>query len=203
MGRLGDLQPVQHRGEEHAVFGYFNALGRRADDIDAVVLQTQCEIERCLAAELRDRAPARFPFVNVQHVFERERFEIEPVAGVVVRRNRLRIRVDHQRFKTVLLERECGVDATVIELDALADAVRATAENHDLAFVGTPDFIVAPVVGRIVIRGVGLELGRASIDQPVTGNDAQPFAFGANLILRAAGQMSKLSVGETEGFGFG
>ena len=73
--RLRNVQFVEHRREQLAVLGDFDALRRGADDVDAVFLQAEREIQRRLPAELRDGAPAFFAFVNVQHVFERERLE--------------------------------------------------------------------------------------------------------------------------------
>ena len=67
-----------------------------------------------------------------EHVLERQRLEVEPVGRVVVGRDRLRVAVDHDRLEAVVLEREGGVHAAVVELDALPDAVRAAAEDHDL-----------------------------------------------------------------------
>ena len=75
VGRLRNFELVEHRGEEFAVLGDFNALRRGADDVDAIFLQTEREVERRLAAELRDGAPALLALVNVQHVFERKRLE--------------------------------------------------------------------------------------------------------------------------------
>src|SRR5204863_9794171 len=122
-----NLQLVQQRGEELAVFGDFNALRRRADDVNAVLLQSERQIERRLPAELRDGAPAFFPLVNVQDVFEGERLEIQLVARVVVGGDRLGIGVDHEGLEAVFLERKRGVDAAIVELDALADAIRSAA----------------------------------------------------------------------------
>ena len=73
--RLRNFQFVEHRREQFAVFGDFDALRRRADDVDAVFLQAEREVQRRLPAELRDCAPAFFAFVNVQHVFQGERLE--------------------------------------------------------------------------------------------------------------------------------
>jgi hypothetical protein len=58
-----------------------------------------CELERRLAAELHDHAVQRAVLAlgvdDFEHVLGRQRFEIEPVGGVVVGRHRLRIAVDH------------------------------------------------------------------------------------------------------------
>jgi hypothetical protein len=132
VGRLRNVQLVEHRGEELAVLGDLDALRRGADDVDAVFLQAEREVQRRLAAELRDGAPAFFALVNVQHVLERERLEKQLVARVVIGRDGFGIGIDHDGLEAVLLEREGGVDAAVIEFNALADAVRAAAEDHHL-----------------------------------------------------------------------
>ena len=61
-----------------------------------------------------------------------ERLEVEPVARVVVGRHGLRVAVDHDRLEAGVVQREAGVHAGVVELDALPDAVRARAEDDDL-----------------------------------------------------------------------
>src|SRR5206468_4492710 len=83
------------------------------------------------------------------------------------------------------------------------DAVGPAAEDHHLALVRRAHFVVAPVISGIVIGRVSLELRGASVDEPVAGDQTELPPFGADLFLRAAGQMSDLSVGETECFGFG
>ena len=129
---MRNVQLRQHRREQLAVFRDLDALRRGADDVDAVLLQAEREVQRRLAAELRDRAPAFFPLINVQHVFERERLEKKFVARVVIGGNGFRIRIHHQRFEPVFLQRERRVNAAIIKFDALPDAVRAAAENHHL-----------------------------------------------------------------------
>jgi glycosyltransferase involved in cell wall biosynthesis len=69
---------------------------------------------------------------DLQHVLERQRLEVEAVGGVVVGGDGLRVAVDHDGLVAVLAHGEGGVHAAVVELDALADAVRAAAEDHDL-----------------------------------------------------------------------
>src|SRR5207244_4264572 len=95
------------------------------------------ELERRLAAELYDHPVQRsiraLGVDDLDHVLRRQRLEIEPVGGVVVGRDRLRIAIDHDRFVAGLLECEGGVAAAIVELDALADAVRPAAEDHYLA----------------------------------------------------------------------
>ncbi len=77
---------------------------------------------------------------DFDHVFGRQRLEIEAVGGVVVGRDGFRVAVDHDRFKAGILQREGGVAAAIVELDALADAVRTAAEDDDLLAVGNLRF---------------------------------------------------------------
>ena len=94
------------------------------------------QLQRRLAAEGDDHAGERAAGLlgldDVQHVLVGERLEVEAVAGVVVGRDGLGVAVDHDRLEAGVAEGEAGVDAAVVELDALADAVRARAEDDDL-----------------------------------------------------------------------
>src|ERR1051325_2723815 len=67
------------------------------------VFQRLGELQRGLAAELHDDAvqgAVRLLGVDdLQHVLGGERLEVEAVGGVVVRRNRLRVAVDHDGFE--------------------------------------------------------------------------------------------------------
>ena len=127
--RLGDLQPVQQLLEALAVLGQVDGVGRGAEDRDAGVLQRLGQLQRRLAAELDDDAQqlaVRLLDVDqLQHVLGGQRLEVEAVGGVVVGGDRLGVAVDHDRLDADLVQREGRVAAAVVELDALADAVRA------------------------------------------------------------------------------
>ena len=66
---------------------------------------------------------------DLEHVLEGERLEVEPVGGVVVGGDRLGVAVDHDGLEAGVAQREGGVHAGVVELDALADPVRPGAED--------------------------------------------------------------------------
>ena len=90
--------------------------------------------------------------VNLENVFEADRFEVQLVGGIVVGRNRFGVAVHHDGFVTHFAESHCSVAAAVVEFDTLTDSVRATAENHDLLrVVGSGRFVLA-VVGAIVVE---------------------------------------------------
>ena len=135
--RLRNAEIPQQLREPLAVLGQVDRIGRGAEDPDAGLLQRQRQLQRRLPAELHDarrrrRRPSCSRSMIGDHVLERQRLEVQPVDGVVVGRHRLRVAVDHHRLEALLAQREGGVTAAVVELDALADAVRAAAEDDDL-----------------------------------------------------------------------
>ena len=85
MGRLRDVEALEQLAEALAVFGQVNRIGRRAKNLHACARQRHGEVERRLAAELHDDAQRLLALVDVHHVLEGERFEVETVGGVVVR----------------------------------------------------------------------------------------------------------------------
>ena len=110
-----------------AVFGEFDGLGGGSHDGDAGVFELGREVEGGLATELDDDAVGFFLFADVEDVLEGEGLEVELVAGVVVGGDGLGVGVDHDGLVAEFFQGERGVDTAVVELDALADAVRSTA----------------------------------------------------------------------------
>ena len=123
--------------EALAVLGQVDGVGRGAEDRDPGLLQGGGELQRRLAAELDDDAEqlaaALLDARDLDHVLGGQRLEIEPVGGVVVGRDRLGIAIDHDGLDAGLAQRIGGMDAAIVELDALADAVGAAAEDDHLA----------------------------------------------------------------------
>ena len=98
-----------------------------------------------------------FGVVDLQHVLKGQRLEVEAICGVVVGGDGLGVAVDHDGLEPVLAQRQRRVHAAVVELDALADAVRPAAQHHDLLLrrrLGLALFLV----GRVHVGGVGGEL---------------------------------------------
>ena len=178
-GRLRNLQIFKQFAEVLAVFGEVDGFGRGADDGHAGGEEALGEVERRLAAELDDhadlRAGLRFVVVDGENVFKHERLKVEAVAGVVVGGDGLRVAVDHDGLVAVVLERESGVAAAVVELDALADAVGAGAENDDLGRCGRRRLVLF-VVGGVEVGRHGFEFGGAGVDELEDGANSLPFA---------------------------
>ena len=158
------------------------------------------ELERGLTAETHNEVIGLFALDHIHDVFVGERFEVEPVARVVVRRNRLRVAVDHDGLETGVAECIGGVDAAIVELDALADAVGPRPEDGDLRTIRRADLVVV-LVGGVVIRRLRVELGGAGVNGLERCCDAGREPRRADLRLRDLPEISELGVGEAELFG--
>ena len=83
-GGLPDADLLRDFLEDAAVVRRVDVRRRRADDSDAGVLQFARQIQRRLAAELHDDTVALLAFVDIQHVFKRQRLEIEAIRRIIV-----------------------------------------------------------------------------------------------------------------------
>ena len=138
---------------------------------------------------------------DLEHVLVGERLEIEPVRGVVIGRHRLRIAIDHDGLVADVLEREGGVAAAIIELDALADAVRAAAEDDDFLLVGRRRLIDGAagerhVVGRIHVGRGRSEFGGAGVDALEHRPHAEVAAFLRHGCRGLAGELGEPRIGK-------
>src|SRR6266516_6242476 len=147
---LAQTKFIEHDGKELAVFRHLDALRLGAENGNAGRFQSIGEIERRLSAELHDYAFGFFLIVNIEHVLKRKRLKIKFVAGIVIGRNRFRIGVNHDGFETELAQGEGGVDAAIIEFDALANAVGPATENHDFALTAFAALVLASVGGVVI-----------------------------------------------------
>ena len=95
---LGDAQFAHDLAEAVAVLGQVDGVRGGAQNLDPGLSQFAGDVQRGLAAELNDHAFGFFLFVDAQHIFHGQRFEIELVGGVVVGGNGFRIAVDHDRL---------------------------------------------------------------------------------------------------------
>ena len=93
-----------------------------------------------------------------EDVLERQRLEVQAVGGVVVGGDRLRVAVDHHRVAAGRADGHRRVDAAVVELDALADAVGSGAEDHHRRAVAAPHLVArgaAALPARVEVRRAG------------------------------------------------
>ena len=135
---LGRGQPGvgQQRAELPPVLGQVDRLRAGAHHRRARGGQAARQAQRRLPAELDDhpgdRPAGLLGVQHLQHVLQGERLEVEPAGGVVVGGHGLRVAVDHHGLVPGRGQREGGVHARVVELDALPDPVRPAAQDDHL-----------------------------------------------------------------------
>jgi hypothetical protein len=145
---------------------------RRPEDPVTRLLDVAREPERRLAAELRHDADRLLPIAHCEHFLGRQWLEVQPVGRVVVRRHRLGVAVDHHGLVAERSEGLRRVDAAVVELDALPDAIWAGAEDHDPWLVARRCGLVLLAPGRVeVVRG-SIHLAGTGVDAPECGPNA-------------------------------
>ena len=172
---------------------------------DARLLERVRELQRRLAAERDDHAgelavtlgAGRERVADVADPFDGERLEEEPVARVVVGGDRLGVAVDHHGLEAGVRQRERGVDAAVVELDALPDPVRAAPEDHDRRTGARRDLVLV-LVGAVVVRRARLELRRAGVDGLVGDRDARREPRLAHGVRVGVPERGELRVAEPE-----
>ena len=151
------------------------------------------------------RSGRLFGAQDLQHVFGRQRFEIEPVRRIVIRRDGLRIAVDHDGFVACITQGKCGMAAAIVELDALANAVRTAAEDDDFLSIGDLRFGGERAgewhfIGRVHVSGRRSKFGGAGIDALEDRMNIQLVAqlgdFASGSILGEAG---KARIGKAHG----
>ena len=140
MRRCGQPGALEDDAEGLAVLSGVDGLGACAQDRHPGLGQSGGQGQRRLPAELDDdtghRTCCALGLVDLDDVLEGQRLEVEPVGDVVVGGYGFRVAVDHDGL-VALGQRHGGMDAGVVELDALPDAVGARAQDDDgLALAG-------------------------------------------------------------------
>ncbi len=195
IGRLLELEPGQQLLETLAVFGDVDGVRRGADDRHAVGLEVARKLQRRLAAELHDHAFGLLDGNDLQHILQRQRLEIQPVGSVVIGGHGFRIAVDHDGLEAVLAQRQRGMDAAVVKLDALADAVGPATQHHDLAPVRGL-CLAFLFIGRVHVGGAGREFRSTGVDALVGRAHAQFMAQSAHRVLVGDQQLRQAAVGK-------
>ena len=107
-----------------------------------------------------------FAFNDMHDILGAERFKIQAVCRIVVRRYRFRVVVYDHDIIAEFSQRPDAVDGRVIEFDALADPDRSRAENDDHGLAAALQFtrFAIRIRRRIEIRGFRRKLRRTGID---------------------------------------
>ena len=195
VGGRRNLEIVEQLAEKLAIFGQVDVGRIRSDDRNSRGFERERQREWRLSTKLNDHAVGLLGVANVQHFFERERLEVEAVTGVVIGGDRFRIAIDHDRLDTEFLQREGRVAATVIELDALPDAVGSAAENHYL-LTRCDVRLALGFVARVEVGSEAFEFRGAGIYTIEDRFDAQLLAAGAHLQRRNLPGTREITIGD-------
>ena len=176
----GDVKLIEQGGEFFAVFGQADGGGRGAQDGHTGLLEAFGQVEGRLPAQLQDDPGGLLAVDHVEDVLEGHRFEVQPVGGVVIGGDGFGIAIEHDDLVPALRQGKGSLTAAVVELDALADAVRSAAEDEDLAPVHGSGFIFGFVCA-IEIGSLRGELGRAGIHALESGQQPRIQTLAAHI----------------------
>ena len=167
-----DAELFQQGVKPLPVLGHVDAVGRGAQNGDALPVQELCQLDGGLSAEGHHHAHRLFHIDDVHHVLRAERLEIQAVSGVIVGGDRFGVIVDDGYGVAQFLQGPDTVDGGIVELDALADADGAGAQHQHrgLAFLGHKGPGLAFLaVGGVEIGGLRIEFAAAGIHHLING----------------------------------
>lgn len=171
--RVHNAQLVEQGGKALAVLGKIDGVGLCAHNVHAALLEHARQLKRGLAAERHHDAVGALDIDNVHDVLVSERLKVQAIGCVVVGRDGLGVAIDHDGLEAASRQRVARVHAAVIELDTLANAVGAGAQDHRLglvrrrglvgshALLGIRARAVDVLVRLVVVLRGARELGRA------------------------------------------
>ena len=144
--RLGNPQAGGAHGlaEEVAILGALDHVDRRADQLDAEVVEDPLlgepdgEVQRGLPAHRRQQRVGPLALEHARDSFEVERLEVRAVGEPGVGHDRRRVRVDDDRLEPVRAEHLQRLAAGVVELAGLPDHDRPGADQADRLEVRPP-----------------------------------------------------------------
>jgi hypothetical protein len=168
--RLPQSESSNQPGELLPILGVLDTRDTRSDDAPSRRLEFFRHVEGRLPPELHHHIGNALLPHDRDHVFRGEGLDIEAVGYVEVRRDRLRVGVDHHRSAPEATERHRREGTARVELQALPDPIGST--PHDEHPGGTDGFaliLLAP--GRVEVRRLRLELPRTGIDEVVARCD--------------------------------
>ncbi len=145
--RLVDAETVEHGRELVAVLRTVDRHRRRAQDVYRLTMEFHGQVVRYLSTHGHDDTARLLQVDHVEHTLERQLIEVETVAHVIVRRNRLWIIVDHDGLVTQLA---CGlyrVDGAPIEFHRRTDTV-STGPQHD------DRLVILVIIDIVAVRAV-------------------------------------------------
>jgi len=126
VGGTGNTELFDERTEPFTILSEIDPVHRRPENSVSGGGKCMGELEGRLAAETHDDPVGSLLLADIQNVFQRERLEVELVRRVVVGGDRFGVAVHHDGLVPLFCQTHHAVNATIIELDSLADPVRTS-----------------------------------------------------------------------------
>ena len=166
-----DAQVLQQGVEAPPVLGHVDAVGGGAQNGDALLVQELRQGDGGLAAEGHHHTHGVLHFNDPHHILRGEGLKVQPVGGVIVGGDGLRVVVDDDHVIAQLFQGLDTVDGAVIKFNALADPNGAGPQDDDGVPAGPGEVpgITVLVIGGVEIRGLGLEFRRAGVHHLIAG----------------------------------
>ena len=163
----------EHSGEFLAIFGVVDVFSLRAEQRHALFVKTHRQVVRNLPAGAHHHAVGGFQIEDVQHAFVGEFVEIQAVAHVVVRRNRLGVVVDHHRTIPLFANRVECLHTTPVELYRRTNAIRTgTEDDYRTLVVFVTQVVSHRTIGEVKVVGLRRIFGGERIDLLHKGHNA-------------------------------
>ena len=92
--------------------------------------------------------------MDAEHIFQRQRFKIQFIRSIIIRRNRFRITVYDNRLKAQLFQRQRCMDTAVVKLNSLSNTVRPAAQNHNLRLICIDCALILHMITGVIVRRI-------------------------------------------------
>ena len=201
-GRSRDLALFQDLIEQFTVLGCIDIFSCGSQDRNTHLHQGLSQLDRGLSAELNDSSVRFLDANNALDIFRGQRLEIQLICDIEVGTYGLRVVVYNNSLVSFFFKRPGAVHGTEVELDTLANADRAGAENQNFFLLVLLFHLADAVEAGIVIRSLRCELSCTGIYHLICCADVVCMAHGLDFFLAHTGQSGNDIVRELDALCF-
>ena len=120
---IRNVQGGEHFAETTAILCDIHVIVAGTNDFNAFFLEFFGQFQCSLSAQLNDNAFGFLVLNQFPQMFPINGLKVEFIGHIKIRTYRFGVTIDHNRFITCLASGHDSVNATVIKLDTLSDAI--------------------------------------------------------------------------------